>query len=365
MAIVLRDFDTMVDAILDRIVAANVGFTDISENSVLRTIVESIVAEIDIQYYQLDQTYASMMIDNATGEDLDKLVSILGITRNPCVEAVGVVRFSRVTPATSDILIPVGTIVSTAKDVNGNLIEFATTSVNTSITTGNTYVDVEIVAMEAGALYVSANSITIMVDPIIGVASITNIIPVDSGSDGETDDALRAEAKLALAGLGKGTLTALQSVIEGIEGITSVLVLDKNRGTGTVDISVVSTVMPVPQSILDEVNTAIANTKSGGIDVQIISPTVVTVNITVSLTKDSNYDATELKNAAGNAIVAYIDSLNIGDTFVKTKMQSAVLQASLGILDISMSAPTDNVTATSSQIIRRGTITIDGVVWNG
>ena len=81
MALVIREFETMVDETLQRIVDANIGITNILPGSVIRTIIEAIMAETDIQNYTIDQIYKAMNIDTSTGSDLDALVTILGISR--------------------------------------------------------------------------------------------------------------------------------------------------------------------------------------------------------------------------------------------------------------------------------------------
>lgn len=357
MSLSIRDFDTMVEAILDRIIAADVGITDRGRGSVIRTLIEAIIAEIDIQYYTLDGIYNAISdFDTASGEDLDNMISILGVVRNPATKAIGIVRFQRSTPYGSDIPIPIGTVVTTRPDANNNIVEFITTS-SGILLAGETYVDINIEAVESGSIYISPGQVTVMSVPVINIESVTNTIAIDSGTDEENDDQLRNRTQLVIGGMGKATSDALRGAILDIDTIESVTVVDNARGIGTVDIVVVGSTMPLPQLTLDEINIVINNTKAAGIDVNIISPTIVPINITISTTVN--------RDIAGNAILSYISLLSTGGKFIINQMEKMILSEGVITDDITTSSPSSNVTCTESEIIRAGIITINGVVWNG
>ena len=74
------------------------GITDANPGSVVRTIVEAISREIEYLYLQMDYVYKSGFIDTATGNSLDLVVAILGITRKPAQPALGSVTFGRRSP---------------------------------------------------------------------------------------------------------------------------------------------------------------------------------------------------------------------------------------------------------------------------
>jgi uncharacterized phage protein gp47/JayE len=354
MPLVIRDLNTIVEAILDRIIAANVGFTDKSRGSVLRAIVESIAAEIDIQYYQLNRSYKSRSIDDAVDEDLDKLVSVLA-TRNQATCADGAVTFGRSTPAQFDIPIPSGTIVSTRKNASGSITEFKTIA-DTVILSGQTSVDVAIQAILPGKLYISRGQVSIMSKPIVGIEHVYNDLEINSGTDKETNDSLRSRAKMALSGLGKGTNEALRSALLDVDTVLGVLVLDRNRGNGTTDVSVVCSTMPPSQAIRDSIDAVVADTKASGIDVGVIYPEIKPVDVIITTTGDAD--------VAGKAILNYFGTLTTGNTFIVFQCLGAISSAyGDPTIDVVMSAPTTNQSSTTSEIIRVGTITINGVVW--
>lgn len=367
MALVIRDFETMVDETLQRVVNANIGITNILPGSVIRTIIESLLAEVDIQNYTIGQIYNAMNIDTATGGDLDAIVSILGVTRKQATYAEGTVIFGRSDIYSTDIAIQYAQIVSTRKNSNGNTLEFMVIDDDAKLISGELTATVNIRAMEPGRIYLPANTISIMNTPIIGIEYVNNNVEFSGGTDEETDEELRYRAKQALAGLGKGTMTALRSALLEIDGVIDAIVIDMNRGVGTADIVVITDEMPPSSSLMNIVNDTKDITKAAGIDVGIIYPTIVTQDIVVTIndTVDSTLTDEEINNA-GNAIMKYCNNLSVGDILIISQLERAIGNAVNNIdTDVIVTTPSANVVPTSTQVIRNGTITINGVVWNG
>jgi uncharacterized phage protein gp47/JayE len=262
--------------------------------------------------------------------------------------------------STSDVAIQYATYVSTKPDYNGNVIEFITTDTNAVIKAGTLSVDVNVQALNAGKLYVPVNGLSVMNNPIIGVESVSNRYEINGGKDIEDDDSLRERARSALSNLGKGTCASLKSAIMNISGVHDVMVIDMASGVGTATVIIVTDIMPASSEIVNAVNTAVSDTKSAGINITITYPTVV--NVPVTVTTETVVDHAII----GKAISDYINALGISESFIINQMERSVLNAcDIDTMDITTVAPTSNVSVTTTQIIRPGTITINGVVYNG
>lgn len=368
MALIMREFETMVDETLQRIVDANIGITNIIPGSVIRTIIESLLAEVDVQNYTIDQIYKAMNVDTATGEDLDAIVAILGVTRKQATYAEGVVTFGRSDPYDTDIAIQYAQMVSTKQNnADGSTFEFIVTEDNARLPAGELQVTVGIKAVEPGNIYLPINTITVMNTPIIGIEYVTNMTEFVGGSNQETDDELRYRAKQALAGLGKGTNTALRSALLDINGVVDAIVMDMNRGVGTADIVVITNEIPPQTALKNEIDDMISITKAAGVNIGVIYPTIKTQNIVVTITSISGVTLSqESIDSAGNAIINYCSGLSVGDTLIISQLERAIGNAINDIdTDIVTVTPSTNVVPTSTEVIRHGNITINGVVWNG
>ncbi len=186
--------------------------SDVNVGSVTRTLSEAIGREIATVYQQIGLAYAGGFVDTATGQALDLVVAILGVTRKTKEYAAGLVTFFRDPAAGSgSITIPPGTALSSAKGEAG----FVTAELRT-LQAGQVRIDLPVRADDASkgpAGVVGANTITVLAAPIIGISRVTNFDPTVLGAADESDEALRARAKAVLQGTGKATIAALARAV--------------------------------------------------------------------------------------------------------------------------------------------------------
>jgi len=236
--------------------------TDINVGSVTRTLSEAVAREIATVYEQINEAYRSGFVDAATGQSLDLVVSILDIVRLGKDYARGDATFFRdQSISDGNITIPQGTLLSTTKGE----ATFVTGELRT-LQRGQVQISVPIRASDASkgnAGLVKAGTITIMVQPIQGIARVTNFDATLLATEDESDDDLRARAKTALRAAGKGTIDALTRAIAEARG--QVLeVWDPNSppakqtapGTVTLLIDAEAERLPALQVAVDQVRAA-------------------------------------------------------------------------------------------------------------
>ena len=359
----IKTFDQLVADTLQTITDANVGITNTSPGSVVRTLVEAILDSVDATNYYASYIYDAMSINDATGNDLDRLVLILGITREQASPATSIVTFSTGDePYQYDISIPYGFELSTRQDTDGTIHTFKVDEEDIILKAGETSIDVKVVCDEVGRLYLPSGAINTMSRSIIGIASAINKSEVNSGRNEETDDELRKRTKAYITAFGKCTDDALKVAVEDIDGVTNCTVVDRYDGVGTSGVIVVPEIIPVLDSVAEEVANAIAVTKASGIKVFIIYPTIKWIDIDLTIT--DIVDDTIILEAISN----YINSLEVGQTFVVRQMERKVLNAidnndiDNDSVDIETTVPDTNVSCESEEIIRVKTVTINGEV---
>lgn len=357
MGLVEREYENMVNDSLARIVGANIGINNTSPGSVSRTIVEAILSELDVTNYNIAQAYASKSVDDATDEDLDNIAKIFGITRHQATSAIGTVTFSTTEASATDIAIQYNQIVSTKQNSSGVVYEAMVTDPDMYLPAGQLSITVNVTITEPGIVYIPVGVLNIINTSIIGINSVSNQSIISGGTNRETDDNLRIRVKGALSKIGKGTATALENTLKDIVGVNDAIILDMNQGVGTADAVIVTDVIPPSAELIDEINSVIASTKSAGIRIYVVYPTILTINTTITTTGGDD-------NVVGKAILDYINSLGIGDEYIINQMESAVVVAiNDPTIDIATTLPASNITATSTQIIKSGVITVNGVIY--
>lgn len=99
---------------------------DLNDTSlnVIRTFYRPIASRLALAQQDIGLILDSAQLDHASGQALDLLTALIGITRDEADKATGTAKFSRDSPATSDYTIPKGTIAQTDAL---NPVEFTTT----------------------------------------------------------------------------------------------------------------------------------------------------------------------------------------------------------------------------------------------
>ena len=254
-------------------------------------------------YLTLNQVQQQAFIQTATGQALDYLAVLGGLTRYPASAAVRLGVFNTA--------VPIGARFST---INGaSSINFIVTAAES---TANQY---QLTAETPGSI---GNDYTGPILPITNVPGLTSAQITDiliPGDDEETDDELRTRLITALTDKPfGGNIASYRSNILAIDGVGAVQVYPTWNGGGTVKCSVLGAdYMPASEELVQSVQTAIDPPTSGsglglapiGAQVTIVAPTEQTVNVAATLTLAAGYDLEQVQPLVEASIEAYLLSV--------------------------------------------------------
>ncbi len=310
--------------------------TDRNVGSVTRTVVEALGREMATLYAQLDRVYLSAFVDTAEGRSLEFVVSILGMERILAGRAVGAVEFSRSTPATGDITVPLGTVVSD-RGQNGASNRYETTE-EVTLRQGQLSVEAPVRGMDEDVATVATRTLTLMPQPVAGIEKVINYEATARGTRDETDEELRARAKAALYGAGKATVEAIRfAVLE--QGVNSVVIHDMPQGVpGEFDV-IVDYEGDAAEKEKD-VRRAIDETRAAGIRVN-LNPTQrvelsfdLTITLSTPLLSD---EQAAMSRSIQHSIADYVSSLAAGQKVLGNKIVALVM-ADPRVQDVSFEA---------------------------
>ena len=160
-----------------------------------RLYTEALIAVFSQLFSTVNDSCRQRLLRYARGEVLDALGENKGITRQASVAATCTVRFSIESAMVSNIMIPQGTRVTS------DSIRYFATDSTAVLTAGTTYVDIPCTAKEGGAAYndIGIGEITILVDQVPYIDSVSNKTSTSGGSDEETDDEYRDRIRISSA----------------------------------------------------------------------------------------------------------------------------------------------------------------------
>lgn len=254
-------------------------------------------------YLSLNQVQQQAFVQTASGQSLDYLGVLAGLTRYPASPAVRLGVFNTA--------VPMGARFST---VNGeNSINFSVTAAESE---ANQY---QLTAESPGTV---GNEYTGPILPITNVPGLTSAQITDilvPGDDEETDDAFRQRIISALNNRPfGGNIADYQQNIMAIDGVGAVQVYPTWNGGGTVKCSILGAdYTPASEELVQNVQTAIDPPTSGqgmglapiGAQVTIVAPTELTINVSATLTLAPGYNIEQVQPLVETSIETYLLSV--------------------------------------------------------
>lgn len=340
MAFEAKKFADIVTAMRQRAEAGGV-ITDFEVGSVARTLVESFSYEIAQLYEQMRLVYLSAFVDTAEGQQLDMVVSILGITRGEPDFAEGVVTFQR-DIGNEDILIPFGTLVATEDTPESPKKVYQTIEPKT-LPKDQTSIDVRAQALNRGeSEVVPTGAIVVMPRPVPGIKAVVNNAGTTfTGKRRETDDELRERAKNVLISSGKASVIAIENALLSLPGVRDVRVIEHFDAEppqyGLIDVFVDGIDFDDPDEVrrvretLDQVRAAgIFALLKAAVALEIESVFRIEVNASLKL---SAQERAAFEDSVRTQIEAYIETLKMGDPLLLSQITKSILSVS-GVNDL-------------------------------
>lgn len=280
----------------------------------------SIMAECENQILEVyESVYLSQYPASAAGRSLDGAVQLTGITRRGATRTVVTATLT----GTAGVMVPAGSQASTD---GGDIFE----TVESVALPGN----VQMQALETGAVLALAGTLTEIETPIAGWDAITNADDGDTGRAVETDPDLRLRQMQSLAVTGAGTVEAIRSrLLQQVEGVSAVTIIENRMDTpdaegrpphsfesvvqGGLDQDIADLIWMVkPAGIETYGNITVSVDDSQGLanDISFTRPVEQYIWVRVTLTADaSGAFPANAEQAAKDAVLAKGQTLNVGD----------------------------------------------------
>lgn len=348
--------------ILNRMIAEVSNDVSTIEGSLIYDALSPASNELAQAYVALDQVANKFDLSNLSGDELaTRINQRTGLTRNSATYATGVLNI------TGTATINQGALFQTTGG-----IQFAATE--TKAITASGIINIKAVAAGSSG-NVPANQITVQTAAIVGITAVTNNSPTINGFDAETDSALlqRYYDKIQNSDTGSN-IAHFKNLVKAYTGVGDAKVFPTWNGNNTVKLVIIDANKQVPSSTLvTEVQTymdpGIEGLGNGaapfGAFTTIAGATALTINVSFTAVKDTNYsDAQRLANVQAS-IADYFKSIVFNSTSVSYAQIGATILASQGILDYSnltVNGGTANIpisaTASLCEVPTLGTVTI-------
>ncbi|MCQ4021535.1 MULTISPECIES: baseplate J/gp47 family protein [unclassified Ruminococcus] len=293
----------------------------------------------------------------AAGSSLELHAQMRGLQRKAATKAQGKLKFSLPAAAESTVVIPAGTVCSTA---GKNPVRFAT-NLTTSIGAGRTETIVNAMAIANGETSnVAPDTVCVITNLSNSLLSVTNPEFFSGGADVEDDDSLRRRIMEDINKPSTGTNKAYyKRLAQSVDGVYSANVVSRARGNGTVDIYIAAKGAAIDSRYVSEVQAIANREREINVDVLVSAATTAGVSVNLILSEKSGYDFNEVKESVIEKIKEYFASLQVGESVYVSSLGAAVASAQGVERFLFESSSIHNVSAGPSQLLTVGRITIE------
>lgn len=378
----LKSFAAIAASMLNRMKATQTKLTDFNVGSIVRTMLESVAAE-------LDQLYQQMF--NGLQQAIP--VSVYNSFNFPALTAIsasGLVQVN-ITPQQTPVLIPAGTQFTYPGSSNVYV-----SAQDTTIPAGNSQVNVQVACSVTGAAGNITQGKSFTPSPSIqGFVSATNLAGFVNGLDTETPDQRLIRFNAYISTLQRGTVAAIEyglstaylTDVAGniIERVALQLVVEPylvdptkpialvnayvHNGVGGTSSALVEQATKVISGYVDSSGKKVPGWKAAGIPVTIGAATEAPLNVTATVWIAAGYQWATVQAAVLSAISEYLIGLTIGNNGsnpagtdpVGTAQVASIVAAAMavpGVTNFTMSAPAADVLSSTGTKIMPGTITL-------
>lgn len=161
---------------------------------------------------EAENIYYSIFPSTATGQSLDRLCWLVGITRNPATAAEYIVKVTGVAGTT----VPVGFYVGTDSELTYYNVEEKTIGESGTV-------DITVSCSQAGEIgNVSPADICKIINPVANISSVVGTEQTEVGEESENDYSLRRRYEDAKEGMGSCNEIAIKSALMRVPTVSSV-----------------------------------------------------------------------------------------------------------------------------------------------
>lgn len=345
--------------------------TDFRVGSRTRTLIEAVAKEVEEYYDRVYRSIKTLIEDN--------IYTVMGFPKRPALYATGSVTFRRLTPADSNYLIPVGTVVKTKATASKAPVSFRTTQ-DVLLGIGQFTVSCPIICQTAGTDgNAEVGTIIDFVTKPAGVESVSNTVALTNGKEEETRDEQKNRFQKFIASLSRGTIPAIEygattaQLYDG-DGLAIERVVDAKafedlinklgqvdcyvwNGVGTASPTLLTEVQKMIYGYYDEANKPVYGYKPAGIQVNVFSATVKAVTIRLSITPEGGVTVSELKPYIEREVADFFSSLKLGGTLIQTAIETRIKLID-GVYDVKLELSIDGGSTYSYNNITSGTTEI-------
>lgn len=358
------DFEKMKAEEIRKLQERGFVITNFNSGGIFHTLL-MIILQVRLELTKLLRSMLNnLYLRHADEEWLGLLAADFSKSRKAAEKTCGVITLYHKTDNKSSVVIPLGTVFKTDKDINGKELRFFSTD-KVVVQKGAALIDVPVEAELEGSKYnIPPGQVTRCMQHLEGIEKISNEKGwiTKEGSDIEEWESLRERTLGAWNLLATmPTAAKYKNICESVEGVLHASVHQLHpRGQGTVDIIVTGTAGAATPELLEKVQAAADSIKAPDDDVLVKSAVMVVQDIALQvmlpkLASDDGIEDRVISIVTNYFRVSRDRNLN---ECIQYDLLYAIKNSVPLIKNVKILTPEDDVILDKDKVITCGTITV-------
>lgn len=206
---------------------------------------------------------------------------------------------------------------------------------------------------ETGAALNGLEGACTFISPPLNVDSACTLTATVGGTDDEAHESLLARYLDVLRyPPSGGSIPDYRRWALSVNGVSTVLILPKRRGGGSIDVVITSAGGASSDAVIQACQAYIERVAPAGADVWVFTPQIVEVHILAKVKPAANYTIESLQDPVEDACKKIIEPVAPLETLYLIRVSSAI-SALGGVVDLRILAPTGNVVTSADPAIVR------------
>lgn len=347
MSFRVKTFNEILSDMADWITSSNSRLTNFTTGSVVRTLLESVSAEIEEMYFQIYRGF-KYGVENGVYDSFD--FQTIGATA-----ATGTVMVVFKDPLQTPLVIPQGYQISTSR-IYGEPIVFEVDQ-DYIADYGYTVIEVSVTCTQTGEIgNVAENTINSPVIRLAQVDYITNTTATSGGKEEESEQERKSRFTNFINSLQRGTANSIKYGCLSVYGVAGAYVED---GIGVVNVYVHDASGSLSAELRSELETTLLDYRPAGIYLNLLPVVTKLVDLDISITISANYDTETMALLVNSHISSYLNSFPVSKPLRVSEIIREIMNVDkYGIYDCKLNNISQDVTVFGYELVRPGDITV-------
>ena len=195
----------------------------------------------------------------------------------------------------------------------------------------------------------------------VGIQSCSNPSPFLGGSDGESDQELRARVMDTFQRLPNGANAAFyEQGALSFDEVAAASVLPRNRGVGTVDVVVAAGSGQPDEELLEKLEDYFQTRREIAVDVQVLAPEEVGVTLSVQVKAKDGWDGSEVRTGVKNALQSWFSGERLAQDVLLAQLGSLIYGCE-GVANYKIVSPAADVAIGADQLPVLSSISVEAM----